>query len=118
MDKKYDPELMRRLREDDDSILCLAAADVIERQDAEIERLEHNLAQAEAHIESVRAERDRLRERDVRLCVIINENTPDGAQPCAVDMLEGAVKWFCRELHRLLALARELKAELDGGQKP
>ena len=39
MDKKYDPELMRRLREDDDSILCLAAADVIERQDAEIERL-------------------------------------------------------------------------------
>ena len=118
MDNKYDPELMRRLREDDDSILCLAAADVIERQDAEIERLEHHLAQAEALIEIVRAERRRLREGNMRLCVIINENTPDGARECTVDLLEQGVEWLCGELHRLLALARELKAELDGGQKP
>ena len=66
---------------------------------------------AEALIENLRIQRDRL-------CVIINDNTPDGAQPCTVDMLEGAVKWLCWELHRLLALAREFKAELYGGQKP
>jgi len=64
--------------------------------------------------EKAEIERARLLERDMRLCVLINENTPPGAQPCTVDMLEGAVKWLCWELHRLLTLAREFKAELYG----
>ena len=82
----------------------------ISERDAEIGRLKHNFAQAEALIENLRIQRDRLQEGNMRLCVIINDNTPDGAQPCTVDMLEPGVKWLCGELHRLLALARELKA--------
>ena len=158
MDKKYDPELMRRLREDDDSILCLAAADVIERQDAEIERLKkqlsgercpecdgelvfvgyvgtnvdhmgeqydcalcslrYDLKLAKDSAEKAEALIENLREGNMRLCVIINDNTPPGAQQCTVDLLEQGVEWLCGELRRVLLLARELKAELERGQKP
>ena len=118
---EWGPEETQVLRGDADNILLHSAADAIERRDVEIkqleaenQRLKDSSAKAEAHIKSVRAERDRLLERDMRLCVLINENTPPGAQPCTVDMLEGAVKWLCWELHRLLTLAREFKAELYG----
>ena len=90
-------------------------------RDADIGRLKENLAEAEALIAHMRIERDRLQEGNMRLCIIINDNTPDGARACTVDLLEQGVEWLCGELRRVLAVAREFKAELaegagDGGE--
>jgi len=90
-------------------------------RDADIGRLKENLAEAEALIAHIRIERDRLQEGNMRLCIIINDNTPPEARVCTVDLLEQGVEWLCGELRRVLAVAREFKAELaegagDGGE--
>ena len=86
-------------------------------RDADIGRLKENLAEAEALIAHIRIERDRLQEGNMRLCIIINDNTPPEARVCTVDLLEQGVEWLCGELRRVLAVAREFKAELAEGAR-